>query len=249
MTTAKQLKNPPIIEAILDIDCDLAAPLDFKKVETRARKELAKSYPKVTPQFLQEHQFEAKIDEPPKVSVRSGVIGLQFLKNDGKQVLQFRAQGFSFNRLAPYTSLDDYLAQIKRAWLIYAKLASPVQIKLIRLRYINRLLLPFDRDRIDLDEYLRNGPRLSDPEALALVGFLNQYVALDKKSGHQVNSVLTLQPAEGDKLPVIFDNGVAAIETRIPEDWTWIRSKILELRELKNKNFWDTLTEKCLNLF
>jgi hypothetical protein len=82
-----------------------------------------------------------------------------------------------------------------------------------------------------------------------LLGFLDQYIAVDRETGHQVHSVITLQPAENDKLPLIFDNGAAASVTVAPENWTEMKKIILALRELKNHVFQSTLTKKCLNLF
>src|SRR5476649_4981 len=99
MTNPPKLINPPIIEAVLDIECDYKEQPDIKKIEAKARKEMAKGYPNV--RLIQEHQFEANLSEPPKISVKGGLQGLQFLKNDEKQVVQYRASGFSFNRLAP----------------------------------------------------------------------------------------------------------------------------------------------------
>lgn len=249
MKTSVKLKHPPIIEAVLDIDCDFSTPPDPQKIEKAARKSLAKSYPKLRPIYIQDHRVEATEDKKVKYSVEGGIHGLQFLKEDEKQLVQFRLPGFSFNRLSPYSSLDDYLPQIRKAWSLYSKLTSPVQVRLIRLRYINRVLLPLKNGAVDIGEYILNGPRLADPDRLTLIGFLDQYAALDTRTGYQVNSVLTLQPIEGDKLPIIFDNGVTSLETGSVGDWAWIRSKILELRELKNHIFCRTLTEKCLNLF
>jgi uncharacterized protein (TIGR04255 family) len=51
---AIKLKNPPIIEAVLDIDCDFPTPFDVKSTEARARKALAKSYPKIRPVVVQD---------------------------------------------------------------------------------------------------------------------------------------------------------------------------------------------------
>ena len=249
MTITPTMTNPPIIEAVLDIECDFKEQPDINKIEAKARKEMAKSYPKVRHVLFQEHQFEAKPSELRKISIKGGLHGLQFLKNDEKQVIQYRIEGFSFNRLAPYASLDSYLPQIKKNWSIYRELTRPVQIRLIRLRYINRILLPLMNGKVDLEEYILNGPRLADPKRFDLTGFIDQYAAIDKQSGHQINSVLTLQQGDNDKLPVIFDNGVVAFETGNADDWQWIRSKIVELRELKNHIFCRTLTEKCLNLF
>ena len=183
------------------------------------------------------------------MSVRGALAAFQFLQTDEKQLVQVRTQGFSFNRLAPYTGFDEMLAEVERTWRLYVKIASPVQVRVIRLRYINRILLPLTDGRVDLDEYLKVGPKLPDEERLAFGGFLNQQVATEKGTGHQAVTVLTTQPVEGDKLPLIFDNSVTASEPREPTDWPSILQNIQSLRDLKNHIFERTLTAKCLNLF
>ncbi len=249
MAKVQTLLVPPIIEAVLDIDCVQSPAFDIRRIQNPSRKALAKTYPKLRPIFVQNHRLEATPDEQMKYSVEGRIQGFQFVNRDEKQIVQFRAQGFSFNRLAPYTSLDDYMPQIKKMWLQYSKLVSPVQIRSIRLRYINRILLPLIDGRVNIDDYILNGPRLADSKRLVLTGFLDQYAAIDKLSGHQINSVLTLQPADNDKLPIIFDNGAVSIKSGDVGDWAWIRTTILELRELKNHIFSKTVTKKCLNLF
>ena len=92
MKTSVKLKNPPIIEAVLDIDCDFATPVETAKIEKPARKGLAKSYPKLRPIFVQDHRVEATEDRKLKYSVEGGIQGLQFLKDDEKQLVQFRIQ-------------------------------------------------------------------------------------------------------------------------------------------------------------
>lgn len=239
-----KLKNAPIIEAVVDIDCDFTTPLDLKSKEMQARKALARLYPKMKPVVVQDHRFEGN-----EYSMKTRLAALQFLKTDEKQLVQFRTEGFSFNRLAPYTSLDDYLPQIKRAFETYIKTAGPVKVKSIRLRYINRILLPSQSGRADLGKYIRNSPQTADSERLELRGFLNQYLAIDKETGNQVHSILTVEQPADDKLPVIFDNGVAAIVSENPKNWEEIKGKIIDLRELKNHIFESTLTKKCLTLF
>ena len=90
----------------------------------------------------------------------------------------------------------------------------------------------------------------SDPrENLAFIGFFNQHTAVEVQTGHQVNIVFTSQPPQGDQLPVIFDNCVAASESGEPENWDWILTTIQSLRDLKNRIFKKSLTEQCLKLF
>ena len=243
------LRNPPIVEVVLDIECDLPLGQKLAALEDPARECFRDRYPKFRTQLVQEHQIATKPDGPPEVCVRRAVQAFQFLLEDEKQLVQVRVQGFSFNRLSPYSSLDDYLAEIQRTWRLYVGLASPVQIRLVRLRFINRILLPTTAGRVRLDDYLKIGPHLPDEEKLTFAGFLNQHTAVEVQTGNLVNIVLTAQMPQGEELPVIFDICVAAAEPGDPENWPWILTKILALRALNNHIFRNTLTEKCLNLF
>ena len=60
-----RLDNPPIIEAVLDIDCDLPAGLNLAGLEADARKIFAEQYPKFRTQMLQETKIEQRPNEPP----------------------------------------------------------------------------------------------------------------------------------------------------------------------------------------
>lgn len=109
---------------------------DLAELESAAREVFKPHYPKARVQLLEEHTIEQKAAEPPRFLARRAIQALQFLHDDEKQLVQVRAQGFSFNRLAPYTSLDDYLPEIQRTWQTFTKLASPVQVRAVQLRYI-----------------------------------------------------------------------------------------------------------------
>ena len=246
--TESKLAHPPIVEAVLDFECDLPPGQYVASLEGRARDCFSDHYPTFQTQFVQVHQIAAKPGESPEVSVQHNVQALQFLQDDGKQLVQVRMEGFSFNRLAPYESLDDYLPEIERAWRLYVGLAKPIRIREIRMRYINRIFLPMVDGQIELEEYLNVAPRLP-LENTTFVGFLNQHAAIEAETGNRLNIVLTTQAPEGHKLPLIFDNSVVSTDPGQPEDWPWILAKILVLRDLKNRIFKRTLTEKCLNLF
>ena len=163
--------------------------------------------------------------------------------------MQVRVQGFSFNRLAPYTSLDDYLPAIERAWRLFLDIASPAEIRRVRLRYINRILLPLVDGRVVMKDYLKVGPRLPDEKALLLTGFLNQTVALDAENRNEVKIILANQAPQEGHLPVILDLTVTRQESAMPDNWDWILAQVHSLRALKNRVFVESLTKKCLELF
>jgi uncharacterized protein (TIGR04255 family) len=172
-----------------------------------------------------------------------------FLRGNEEQLVQIRVQGFSFNRLTPYSTLDDYLPEIERTWKLFVEFARPAQVTCIRLRYINRIRLPLGQGALDLEEYLKLGPRLPDEDRLVLRGFLNQYQAVDKQSGHEVKAILTAQKEEHGELPIIFDITAASGGPVDPTNWSTILESVQSLRRLKNEIFYKTLEAKCLQLF
>lgn len=244
-----QLKNAPIVEAVLDIDCDVPPGFDLKSLEEKSRNAFREEYPKFRPVLLQQATIENKEGETPEVSVKSSIGSFQFQKEDEKQLVQLRPQGFSFNRLAPYTSFDDYLPEIEKAWNLYLDVVTPVQIRAVRLRYINKLLLPLKDGNVELNDYLQVAPHLTDEENQSFLSFLNQHAAVDKTTGNHINTVLSSQIVENGFLPVIFDNCVTCYRTAKVDDWTYILETVKSLRDLKNRIFTNTLTDKCLNLY
>ena len=244
------LKSPPIVEAVLDIQCDLPPGFDLAALEESARAAFREQYPKFAPQIQQSMRIEAVPAGAPNVTTAQGLQALQFLHEDQKQLVQIRASGFAFNRLAPYSSLDTYLPEIARTWALFVTVAQPKLIRSIHLRYINRILLPLDsRGSVDLDDYLAQGPRLPDEDRLTFSGFISQSSAHDSATGHRVNITLAAQTPETDSLPIIFDIETIATGNIEPDDWAAIEIKMHSLRTLKNRVFQNSLTDKCLSLF
>ena len=247
--TELKLAKAPIVEAVLDINCDMPPAFDLAALEGPARDAFRAQYPKFRTRFLEQHRFESMADEPTKHFAKRAIQALQFLHDDEKQLVQVRTQGFSFNRLALYTSLDDYLSEIQRTWKLFVEIASPVQIRVIQLRYINRILLPLTDGRVELKIYFKSSPKLPDENKLLFAGFLNQQTAVEADTGRQVNIVLASQPPEKEKYSIIFDICVTSAGAATAKDWTWILAEIQSLRDLKNRIFRNTLTRKCLSLF
>lgn len=245
-----KFSKPPIIEAIVDIDCDLPPGQDFAGLEAPARDTFRSAYPRMRKQHVQELHVTTKTGGPLEPTVRSQRIqSFQFLTPDEKQLIQVRAQGYSFNKLSPYTTLDDYLPEIERTWTAYCAVATPLQIRTVRLRYINRILLPMTEGKCRLDDYIRAAPQLPDGGRLALTGFVTQRAAVETSTGLDVNIVLAAQKPDGDKLPVILDICVTANEPGECADLAWLLKRIVANRGLCNHIFEESVTELCLNLF
>jgi uncharacterized protein (TIGR04255 family) len=245
-----QLDNAPIIEAVVDIDCDMPPNFDLAATEEEAQKRFAENYPSLKKSFMLQQRFLARPNEPPQSSTTQALRALQFFSKDSLQLVQVRSNGYSFNRLRPYSTLDDYLPEIERAWRLFVDLVAPVRVRRIALRYINRILLPsVETGRIPLDQYLKLGPPLPQDDELTYMGFFNQYTALEIATQNTITITLTSQPIERGQLPIIFDIEARRDVGTQPDHWEEILDIILSLRKLKNRVFKRTLSDECLNLF
>lgn len=244
-----RLTAAPIVEAVVDIDCDMPNQVDVDALAGAAAAALGDLYPTQRRRMLSEHQISAAPDQALAVTSRQGLQALQFISADERQLIQFRPAGYSFNRLAPYSTLDDYLPEIERVWRIFVNVAKPVVCRAVRLRYINRLQLPMIEGRVEIDDYLKLAPKLADEKRLIFAGFFNQHSVLEPATGNQVNIVFATQPPAGDQLPIIFDIEAFSETASDPDDWSTISGRIQSLRSVKNLVFAHSLTEKCLNLF
>ena len=248
-TSTPNFANPPIVEAVVDIDCAFAPGFGVSSLMDVARDAFSSQYPKLRKQLLHEFSVAMNPGEPVSGSARQGLQSLHFLQEDELQLVQVRMSGYSFNRLAPYAGFDAYLPEIRRSWDVYRSVASPLMVRAVQLRFINRINLPFGSDGLDLDHYFSNGPRLPGNTELHLSHFLNQYEAIETGTGYTVATVLTAEPPKSGVLPVIFDNAAKANLDTDPADWASIESALQGVRRLKNQVFANTLEKKCLSLF
>ncbi|MDN5753532.1 MAG: TIGR04255 family protein [Nitrosospira sp.] len=247
--TALKFRNAPIVETILDIDCDMRPDFDFEEAVNSAGDSFKQSYPVQRARHFTEHEIKQDGATDPQVSIRSGIVAFQFFSDDEKQLVQLRRQGFSFNRLAPYISLDDYIEEMGTAWAIFTGIVQPLAVRAIRLRYINRIMLPLKGGGLELDHYLRLGPRTPEGNRLSLSNFMSRNSVIDSETGHQAAIVLASQQSEAGNLPVILD--IMTIDESPPDSFEWsdVESRVQSLRGLKNYLFGSTLTDACMELF
>lgn len=243
------LKNPPIIEAVLDIDCELPPGQKIEDLQPAAQAAFSEAYPESTIRFRQNHTIEASTLPSASIKIEQRIEALQFATADRAQAVQVRAEGYSFNRLAPYEGFDRYQDEIRRTWGRYLAVAAPTGVRALRLRYINRLQLPMDQGKLDLDRYLRIAPRIALEGEMSLTGFLDQRTAVEHATMHRVTLVLASELPSQGSLPVLLDLTVAAAESYEVSDWAAIADRIQALRLTKNRIFSESLTQECLNLF
>lgn len=244
-----KLARPPIVEAIVELDCDLPEAWQLEHAATAARAAYAEAYPTGRTRLRQQQVLSVT---PPSAEATSGsldVVAYMFLNTQENQLVQVRADGFSFNRLAPYGSFDDYLPEIERLWAVYVSLAAPLLVRRARLRYVNRILLPPSALGGHVDDFLELGPRVPPEYEFEVGGFLTQYVAKDRTSENRVTVAMATEEPVANRLPVVLDIE-ASRECEIePRDWPKLADLLGSLRDAKNRAFVGAVTERTVELF
>jgi uncharacterized protein (TIGR04255 family) len=240
--------TPPIVDAILDIKTNL--------------------HPDIFLSHLQEFQDFVKSDYPVKkerrsfeggVQFKSGsapefkaspekVDGFLFHSEDSKSIVQVRLDGFTFNKLRPYSDWEKFSSESKRLWMQYLKIAKPSSISRIALRYINRIELPMPFS--DFKEYILTAPEVARGIPQELAGFFVRLAIPNEEIGATAIVIETIEPIKTDtnKLPLIFDLDVFKSVSMTPDtEEIWVT--LNQLREYKNQIFEKSLTDKTKELF
>lgn len=241
-----KLSRAPIVEAIVDINCDLDPSFSLLAVEDTARRTFIGDYPNEDKQLIQEFHVETR----PEGSMQSSqalLNALRFRSVGGEQLVQVRRQGFSFNRLAPYGTLDDYLPEIQTRWDSYRDIVRVKLVKQVSLRYINHIEIPCDSNGVwEISDYFKIATSNVWRDTVMVTEFLSRYngISTEHSSGFQV----ILAPKD-HAMGVVLDITVQKALDVAPGDWTLVYEAINVLRTFKNELFREAITDKCLQMF
>jgi len=232
-------KNAPITEAVLDIRTRLKEP-SLDKLASIRDPRYPNSY--LTPNLM---AFTIQVqDGKPSVDAQSEPMGFAYRSDDEKDIFQVRKDGFSHNRLAPYTEWLLFSSEARRLWSRYKESAEPATIELIGLTYINEIYVPFGAR---FEDYF--GTYIEVPRELpqTLMGFSLTYQAiLPGDAG-------ILQVAQGYGPFKIPDHSTIVLNIQasrpvnkdcsdFTEDETWAMFE--ELRIAKSRTFEACITDK-----
>jgi uncharacterized protein (TIGR04255 family) len=240
-----RLPNPPITEALLDIRCKLPVEIHLDSLavlhdairDRYPNKRQRKSY-RATIEIKPEGKIEA---HPPSGEAD----GFLFSSADGRQIVQVRLDGFTFNRLKPYDRWEALRDEAKVHWRAYAGVARPEVISRIALRYINRIEVPIS---FDFKEYILTTPEIAPGLPQGLSNFLMRLVVPDPRSGSTAIITETMEPPKDDRLPLILD--IDSIRETIFDPRSEDFWEVFEqLHDFAIEIFFRTVTDKAKELF
>jgi len=238
--------NAPITEALLDIKVKLPPGVDLTRLAAfqEAVKDL---YPTRRERSSWQGGFQVKPGELPEVFPPSGgPDGYLFTSKDGKQIVQARLDGFTFNRLKPYDKWESFRDEARQQWERYREIANPEIVSRVALRYINRIEVPLPMK--DFREFILTTPEIAPKVPQGLAGFFMRLVIPDEKSKSIAIVTQTMEDPNERVLPLIFDIDAfqeAPLDVHGKEMWEALE----QLREYKNEIFFNSITDRTRELF
>ena len=184
----------------------------------------------------------------PKTNAAAAQIGFRLHSTDERYVVQWKLDGLSLSRLPPYQDWETLLTEFRRVWKVYRTCCEPQNVTRVAARFINNLRLPLLANE-SFQLYVNKLVDIPEDAPQAVAEFVQRFQLVDPEIGARVWLTLALRGAEvGAPAPVLLD--VDAFVERLfgcDEESLWA---VLEnLRMLKNRCFFSTITEKTASLY
>lgn len=250
MANPRHLDRAPIVEAVIDFRARTAAGLRMEELSDLGQQ--------LRTLYRNEGDEIALLEwairrEPGKGAVSNetdhGKIGFRFTSADGKHVLQFRKDGFTLSRLAPYPDWSTFFGEATRAFQRYCEIGQIEAIHRIAVRYINRMALPA-REVGDFSAFLTAPPPFPKEIPAFMNHFLTQVQVQEAGSLAQATVTQTIQQGQQtpEFVPVILDIDVFQ-SGNFPITASVLLGNLAPLRDFKNRLFFASITEKTADLF
>jgi uncharacterized protein (TIGR04255 family) len=246
-TVYPHLPNAPIVEAIVDLRVRPQEQFDVMGLK-ELHSAIAEDYPTVEEQRLMQGRFQ--FSEAGLVSAGHGraIRGFRATGREGRNVVQFRIDGFTFSRLTPYQTWESLFGEAWRLWGMYRRLAQPRAVTRLATRFVNRLTFS---EQLRLEDYFVASPDVPDGLPDEFVSFLYRY-SLPPVDGVSSNVTLMSEASSPGRheAAIVFDIDCFVQEDDlVADDDQRIMDHFGNLRDMKNRIFFKSVTQKALERF
>jgi len=246
----KRYLKAPITEAIIDLKVTFPEKFSadrFAEIEDRVKDRFPIKEKEMIYRGVGAIVFEPGL--PVKVDANQHHNGFLFRSVDNLRIFQATLSGFTFNRLAPYESWEEFSTDAKYLWEAYKEIYKPIHVERAAIRYINQIHIPTE-GLTDLKDYLRTVPEVSeDLPQKALHSFFTQLQIPQEDLECMLIISETLVPQPDPKLITVtldLDLFRQQIWESGDEDiWNFLE----KLRKRKNKVFEASITQKAKEMF
>lgn len=242
----------PIVEAVIDIRARATAEFEESSVRSHLESSLnGYNFLDSQREFRHELQLTVKMGKQPSQKVHDlGWKGIRFRSSDEKHIAQFNRDGFVFSRFEPYKDWQQLSNEGLKLWKVFKELAQPAEIPRIGLRFINRMLLP--QGQLRFEDYMHPAPVPPMGMGLPFQGFMHHETLAVPGRPYAITVIRTIQVpphSGGPGVALILDIDVFTTQGFELLDDAMLLHRLKEMRWLKNKVFFGSITEKARELF
>ncbi len=239
MAEQRHLSQAPIREAILDLRFPPAASVDLGDLR-RTLEELDR-FEQIDEIRTGSATFHFSVEEGAQGQIeQSAPIGYRGTSEDGRWVSQFRIDGLTLSRLAPYADWEELSETGLRYSEALLGLARPIRVDRVALRYVNHFRIPHPAR---LEDYFFGLP--SPPPELPqhLTNLLSRVTLHDPSRDFTAHIVHSLaEDLDPERIGFILD--IDAFRTAdFPTDTNVLWETFRSLRVFKNEIFFGLITE------
>lgn len=240
MAEIRYLADAPISEAVLDVRIPGPPPAHAQTL----RELLASLEPFPEIQDLKQGSIAFRLSpdgEPESRTEGAEVVGVRGTTEDGLWVVQYRHDGLTFSRLRPYPGWSKFLDRARPFVERFIEAVRPPFIERLALRYINVFRLP---NPCDPAEYFVAPPSLPESLRLQVGSLVSRLTVGDPSTGLQAHVAHVLQDdIRPDSMGMILDIDVFRV-ARLEAEASRLWADLDELRELKNRIFFESITDR-----
>lgn len=245
MAEKKYLPNAPITEALIDIRAKLPDDVDVHTFKVLDEPFLNK-FPQQEIQNKITADFRVEKNKPLIDAKSEGVKAYIYRSEDKKNIVQFRRDGLTYNRLKPYTNWEELIFAAKELWDIYTKHSKPLTVTRIATRYINHIKLPLPLN--DFSQYMTVPPK-NPIKNNPISSYLNRIKIFDAEQEIGVNITQALEKGADKKSITLLLDIDAYINKNFDPTDSLIWDNFEKLRNKKNDVFFSSLTDNTINMF
>jgi len=243
----RNFENAPIKEAIVDISFP-EIPEDKLPIIESLESDFKDEFPnkKTMRRIYQTLGF--KEGQPSNSSSEFSTAGYQFWAQDEvEDLVTCRRDGFSYNKLKPYSEWSKVLEKALIGWEKYKAKIQPTVLNKLSVRNINLIEIP--QTRFELEDYFATSPNLPPAINRDMEDFLMRFIIDFSEKNAKCLVTMASQPptTEGYAL-ILLDIEAFCYVNTLPND-EQISEILTSLNHIKDIVFFKSLKEKTLELF
>jgi uncharacterized protein (TIGR04255 family) len=243
----RRYNKPPITEAVIDLRVNLPEGFTVDKLNA-IHLSISENFPTIEPFYKGIGALLYQPGESFKVDTSEQQIGYWFRSEDNLRTFQASLEGFSFNRLAPYESWEEFSSEAKKLWEIYKEICSPINVTRVAVRYINQINIPA-HELTELKDYLKTVPEVSPklPQNALQTFFMQLHIPQGDLDCMLIINEAIAPPVNPEFVSVILDLDLFRQQIWSSDDeeiWCFLE----KLRDRKNEVFEASITDKTREL-